>query len=52
MIIAAWLARRPSKRLVCGLAVDHGGSLVTLDRLLRADLVAGGTAALMALTDD
>lgn len=31
------------------LAVDHGGSLVTLDRRLRADLVAGGAAALMVL---
>ena len=31
------------------LAVDHGGSLVTLDRRLRADLVAGGAAALEVL---
>jgi predicted nucleic acid-binding protein len=27
------------------LAVDHGDSLVTLDRRLRADLVAGGAAS-------
>ncbi len=29
------------------LAVDHGGSLVTLDHRLRPDLVAGGTEALL-----
>ena len=31
------------------LAVDHGGSLVTLDRRLRAELVAGGAEALVVL---
>jgi len=31
------------------LAVDHGGSLVTLDRRLRAELVAGGGEALVVL---
>ena len=32
--------------------MDLGGSLVTLDRRLRADLVAGGMEALVVLTDD
>jgi hypothetical protein len=32
------------------LAVDHGGSLVTLDRPLRPDLVAGGAEAMVVLT--
>ena len=32
------------------LAVAHGGSLVTLDRRLRPDLVVGGTEALVLLT--
>jgi toxin-antitoxin system PIN domain toxin len=31
------------------LAVDHGGSLVTLDRRLRPELVAGGAEALVVL---
>jgi toxin-antitoxin system PIN domain toxin len=31
------------------LAVNHGGSLVTLDRRLRPDLVTGGTTALVLL---
>ena len=31
------------------LAVDHSGSLVTLDRRLRPDLMAGGTEAQVPL---
>jgi toxin-antitoxin system PIN domain toxin len=34
------------------LAVDHGGSLVTLDRRLQPDLVVGGTEALVLLRGD
>ena len=51
--MSAWQQEARSRAVGrSALAVDHSGSLVTLDGRLLADLAAGGSEALLVLTGD